>query len=154
MGNLSTRSSWSQSEIDNFLSAQRIPVRLSALDGKFPFICSLWYVYDPTARHLYCVSHRNSKIAKLLEQEERCAFEISPNEPPYCGVRGQAIATLSEEGAETVLRSAIERYLEDSNPSLAAWLLGRVDEEYLIDLSPVWWTAWDYSNRMEKTGDK
>jgi uncharacterized protein YhbP (UPF0306 family) len=152
MDKLSTKSAWSQSQVDDFLLKQTIPVRLAALDKGFPFICSLWYVYRSENRHLYCVSHKGSKIVELLEKEDRCAFEISPNEPPYLGVRGKAIATLSEHGAEPVLNEAIDRYLKASNSSLATWLLSRVNEEYLIDLSPVWWTAWDYSNRMEKTG--
>ena len=84
-----------------------------------------------------------------LEKNNRCAFEVAPNDPPYRGVRGKAVATLTREGASDVLDHLIERYLGSTNTSLANWLRSRVDEEYVIELQPHTISSWDYGGRMD-----
>ena len=88
-------------------------------------------------------------LVKLLRASAKVGFEVSPNEPPYHGVRGQGTVTLHDEGAEEILESVIDRYLADSNNDLAKWLLSRKEEEVLIELQPQRFFSWDYRNRME-----
>ena len=147
MKNLSSKSDWNQNQIDAFLKSSRIPIRIAVDDGDYPLICSVWYQYrDDT---LCIVSHRSSKLAKLLAARGRCAFEIAPNEPPYQGVRGKAQVSSNRENVESTLRSLIDRYLGGTNQSLAKWLLSRVDDELEFVLTPTWVTSWDYGGRME-----
>jgi hypothetical protein len=87
-------------------------------------------------------------VLGFLQADARCAFEVAPNEPPYCGVRGQAKAELSKDGAGELLERLIARYLGDSNPGLANWLMSRVEDEWVIRLEPIWFSAWDYRARM------
>ncbi len=145
---ISSTSAWDQIGIANFLEAATIPIRIAVQDGDFPLICSVWFRYDRAQQRLFCVSHKASYLVKLLEQVGRCAFEIAPNEPPYRGVRGKAEVSLHANAAESLLRELIERYLDDTDSSLAKWLLGRVEDELVIELNPQWITAWDYSDRM------
>lgn len=119
------------------------------MDGDFPLICSVWFEYE--AGRIVCVSHKDSKLARLLQKEQRCGFEIAPNEPPYRGVRGKANIVVEKEGVESRLTRLIERYLGDTNQSLANWLLSRVVDEYAFILEPAWVTSWDYGNRMENS---
>jgi hypothetical protein len=140
-------SAWDADRIQHFLAGAAIPLRLASNAGHgFPVLNSLWFEYRDAS--LWCATHSSSAIVRFLGRDPRCAFEIAPNEPPYHGVRGQANAELSRAGAVELLSRLIARYLGDSNPSLAAWLLGRADEEYVIRLRPTWLTAWDYSARM------
>ena len=127
MKNLSSKSDWNESQVEAFLNSSRIPIRIAVDDGDYPLICSVWYQYRDGA--LCVVSHKSSKLAKLLLARGRCAFEIAPNEPPYQGVRGKAEVSSNPENAESTLRSLIDRYLGDTNQSLAKWLLSRVDDE-------------------------
>lgn len=147
MKNLSNKSGWNAAQVQRFLERSTIPIRIAVADGDYPLICSVWYEY--LDGDLCIVSHKGSKLAKLLRQAGRCAFEIAPNEAPYCGVRGKADVTASYDCAESALKRLIQRYLGDSNQGLANWLLGRVDDEIVFTLHPTWATSWDYGGRME-----
>ena len=149
MNNLSSRSAWNQEKIGDFLFKTRIPVRISVIDGKYPLICSVWFEHQQGK--LRIVSHKNSKLAKSLIKEGRCAFEIAANAPPYVGVRGKADVEPSKGNSEATLRRLIERYLRGTNQKLADWLLSRVEDEIEFTLHPTWTTSWDYGLRMETT---
>lgn len=112
-------------------------------------IPSLWYRYNADRQVIQCVSHASSYLIKVLKKSTKVAFEIAENAPPYCGVRGAGDVTLTRDGAEEVLSSLLQRYLDGSNASLADWLLSRVDQEYVIEIQPAQVSAWDYSKRMK-----
>ena len=140
-------SAWDQDQIDAFLSGSRIPLRLACNAGRgFPLLNSLWFEYRDGS--LWCATHASSAIVAFLQRDPSCAFEIALNDPPYCGVRGQSRAALSRAGAGELLERLIARYLGDSNPALAAWLMSRAADEYAIRIDPSWITAWDYRPRM------
>ena len=140
-------SSWSADEINQFLQNNPIPMRISCNgDNGFPLICSVWFAVHKNT--LYCISHENAKLTKQLQANNRCAFEVATNSPPYMGVRGQARATLERENAKQLMIELNDRYLEGHNSSLSNWLLSRIEHECVIKLEPTWITAWDYTERM------
>ncbi|MBK6286088.1 MAG: pyridoxamine 5'-phosphate oxidase family protein [Gammaproteobacteria bacterium] len=140
-------SAWDAARIERFLVQSTIPARVACNAGHgFPLLNSLWFEYRDDS--LWFATHESSAILGFLRRDPRCAFEIAVNEPPYCGVRGQARGEISRDGAGELLERLIERYLGDSNPDLSNWLLGRSEQECLICLRPTWLTAWDYSPRM------
>ncbi|NND66053.1 MAG: pyridoxamine 5'-phosphate oxidase family protein [Halioglobus sp.] len=139
---------WSASEISEYLSRNAFPLRLSCVgeDG-FPRVVSVWFRYDDGV--FQCVSHRSSQLVRLLERDDRVGFEVGPNEPPYCGVRGQGRVTLSPDTDGAVLTRMLERYLGGTESGLAQWLLSRADGEMLITIDPVRLFSWDYRSRMD-----
>lgn len=138
---------WTSRRIRDFLDSARIPIRLAAnTPSGFPVVLSLWFIRADD--DLLAAIHQDSRIAHRLEADPRCAFEIAPNEPPYCGVRGQAIASLEREGAGALLETLLLRYLETTESQLGRFLLGRAHEEYLVRLRPVRLSSWDYRKRM------
>ncbi len=140
-------STWDDREIELFLNSSVIPMRLAvnATDG-FPLICSLWYLFDNNK--IYCATSAKSKICKLLQIDNRSAFEIAPNSPPYMGVRGQAKVNIEPDSNKLILKKLITRYLGTSDSNLAKWLLSREQSEQALVIEPVWISAWDYSSRM------
>jgi hypothetical protein len=141
------RGAWDHEQVSQFLQQSSFPIRLAGIgaDG-FPRVVSLWYRHQQDT--LLCVSHRDSHLIKLLRGNPRVGFEISPNEPPYYGARGQALATLEPLGDQSTLDELISSYLGGSDSSLARWLLERSDEELLITLKPTRIYSWDYRVRM------
>lgn len=138
---------WSRTDVDRFLERSRIPVRL-AVNGAsgHPVIASLWYL--PQGDALWCATQRDSSIASSLARDPRCAFEVAPQDRPYHGVRGQALASLHEKRGEEILRLLIERYLGGTRSSFTDWLLSRAERETAIELAPVTLFSWDYRKRM------
>ena len=140
-------SAWSADDIECFLLESTIPIRLSCLSASgAPLICSLWYLYDDGA--LWCATQKTALIVSCLEKDSRCGFEISPDAPPYHGVRGQSRASLHDDVGADVLRRLIDRYLGSRESRFAQWLIRREEDEVAIRIEPAWITAWDYSRRM------
>ena len=139
---------WPEEKVREFLAEARIPMRLAAnTDSGFPVVLSLWFL--PQGDELLAAVHRDARIKKRLEADPRCAFEVAPNQPPYCGVRGQAVASLEPEGARALLERLLARYLGSADSGLGRFLLGRADEELIVRLRPTRVDTWDYSRRME-----
>lgn len=139
---------WSEAEVRTFLRDTRIPMRLAAnTPSGFPIVLSLWFLHE--GDEILAAVHRDARIATRLEADERCAFEIAPDEPPYRGVRGQAVARLATDGARSLLERLLHRYLGSTESELGDFLLGRADEELVIHLCPTWFGSWDYTDRMQ-----
>ena len=140
---------WTASQVREFLSEARIPMRLAAnTDSGFPVVLSLWFLVE--GDEIFGAVHRDARIAQRLRADPRCAFEIAPNEPPYFGVRGQATASLESAGARELLERLLRRYVGTTDSKLGRFLLGRADEELVVRLKPEWIGTWDYSERMEE----
>jgi nitroimidazol reductase NimA-like FMN-containing flavoprotein (pyridoxamine 5'-phosphate oxidase superfamily) len=142
---------WSTDQIERFVRESRIPLRLACNGAAgHPVLVSLWFV--PLGGKLWCATQRTARVASLLARDPRCAFEVSLETPPYCGVRGPGIATLHEDRGEEILRMLIERYLGDSTSRLARFLLARAERETAIAIEPRMLVSWDYRERMRDVG--
>jgi nitroimidazol reductase NimA-like FMN-containing flavoprotein (pyridoxamine 5'-phosphate oxidase superfamily) len=140
---------WNDTEVREYLIDSDIPMRLSCIgaDG-FPRVISVWFNYRED--RIYCVSHQDSSLIRLLQRSEKVGFEVAPNIPPYQGVRGQGIARLLvDKSAEPDLTNLLARYTGGSGNKLSNWLLDRVNEEVLIEIEPLRLFSWDYRERMK-----
>jgi len=138
---------WSLEEIHRFLHDSAVPMRLACTgnDG-YPRVVSVWYVF--AEQSMLCVSHQKSALVKLLQRDPKVGFEISPNAPPYHGVRGQGRARLAPLGDSDVLDRLVARYLGQQKSRVGNWLLSRKAEEVLIRIQPERLFTWDYRERM------
>jgi hypothetical protein len=120
--------------IEQYLKEIQIPLRLSCVSNAgWPVVLSLWYLFEDVA---------------YLEQDSRCAFEIASDQPPYCGVRGRALATIDHDRGLEILERLLERYLGDTDNALARQLLNRSVAEVAIRLAPQRFHTWDFTDRM------
>jgi nitroimidazol reductase NimA-like FMN-containing flavoprotein (pyridoxamine 5'-phosphate oxidase superfamily) len=138
---------WSMSEIETFLGSAAIPARISAISTSgWPVIVSLWFLYENG--NLFCATRSTSKIARLLTDQPRVAFEVSGDTPPYFGIRGQGLASISADGNGVLLSRLVERYLGEERPRFREWLSKGSKNEVAIRVSPVRIMSWDYRKRM------
>ena len=138
---------WSADEVERFLREVRIPVRLAVTrpDGSL-WTVALWYRYrDGT---LECATWASADVVRFLRADPAVAFDVSTNDPPYRGVRGNGTASLAPDEEKAVLRSLVERYLGDTGSPLARWLLDEEREEVRVRIEPDRVHSWDYSDRM------
>ena len=143
---------WSAAAVAAFLEAEHSPIRLGlAWQDGAPLVVSIWFRYE--AGVLWCASHETSRLIRALREAPRVGFEVSVNEPPYRGVRGQAVAELVPAEGGARLGQLIDRYLGDRESPLASWLLSRAEGEIAICLRPDWITSWDFSRRMGSGAD-
>ena len=134
-------------EMQEYLDAIHIPLRLAcSTKTGWPMVISLWFIHQDG--FLYCATQKSAKIVDYLQNDARCAFEIAEDQPPYCGIRGQARASIDTTLGVEIHEKLLFRYLGDTNSDLARNLLAKSDTEVAIVLEPIRLFTWDFSNRM------
>ncbi len=135
-------------DFEQFLQKSRIPIRIACQSKtNWPVVISIWYIYRDGL--IYCATKRSAKIITHLESSAKCAYEIASDTPPYCGVRGQAIARIDHDLGPAILNELIDRYLGGKNNELAKLLIKNQAEESAIIIKPVNVFSWDFSKRMQ-----
>lgn len=138
---------WSLSEVETYLAEAIVPIRLSVISPTgWPIVLSLWFLCEHDT--IVCATQENSSVVAALRQNDRCAFEIAGERPPYRGVRGRGTVRLETEPAGQILVKLVDRYLGSDESPLARWLLGRIETEICIRIDPLTVASWDYSRRM------
>ncbi len=134
-------------QVEEHLKVTNLPLRLAANSPKgWPMVVSLWFMYEGGT--LFCTTKRQARIASGLAQAPRCAFEVARENAPYFGVRGQGVASLSNENAHQMLERLADRYITNDKAQFKKWLLKSTEEEVVISIRPVTFHSWDYRNRM------
>ncbi len=78
---------------------------------------SLWYRFVDGV--FECATGADAAVVDYLDYDASVSFEISTNEPPYCGVRGNGTATMTADEDKTVLTESLHRYLGGTDSPLA-----------------------------------
>ena len=138
----------SLNDMHEFLDTVRIPISIACkTETGWPMVVSLWYLYQNSL--LFCATQKSARIVHYLQNDARCAFEIAEDNPPYCGIRGQATARIDESLGAEILEKLLVRYLGDTNIPLAKNLRAKRETEVAIILDPIRIFTWDFSKRME-----
>ena len=142
---------WDRDRTEAFLDRQTIPLRLSCRrPGDDLWMLSLWYLYRDGA--LWCATSASANVVDYLAGDDQVAFEISTNEPPYKGVRGNGTASIDADPDKELLRDLLERYLGGTDSPLAERLLSPAREEVRVRIDPARLYTWDFTDRMDGTG--
>jgi len=140
---------WDQDTTEAFLQSETIPVRISCRRPAGDlWMLSLWFVYREGA--LWCATSAAANVVEYLTHDDRIAFEISTNEPPYKGVRGNGTATITPDEKKQLLRSLLDRYLDGTDSPLAKRLLSPTREEVKIRIEPEKVYTWDFTDQMRE----
>jgi len=139
-----------EESIQQYLQEIKIPLRLSCVDeAGWPVVLSLWFHYEDGS--FYCATPERAKVVSYLRREPRCAFEVAADQPPYCGVRGRALATIKPETGLKVLERLLDRYMGSTDNPLAQKLLNRNEPEVAIRLEPQSFHSWNFTERMKES---
>ncbi|MHB9288663.1 pyridoxamine 5'-phosphate oxidase family protein [Halobacteriales archaeon Cl-PHB] len=138
---------WDADRVAEFLEETVVPVRLAcSTPSDRLWLLSLWFTYRERA--LWCATPRSASVVEFVESDGHVAFEVSTNDVPYRGVRGNGTATVEPDG-DPLLRDLLDRYLGGTDSPLARRLLGRDRDEVAIRIDPERVASWDFTDRME-----
>ena len=139
---------WDKEKINSYLKETVYPLRLSVITKTgYPLVVSMWFLYEEGK--FWCAAQNDSALVSHITNNNKCGFEVAPNEPPYMGVRGKGKAVIVPSVGKEKLYFLIDRYLDKNNSSLADWLISRSDNEVAIRIDPECFYSWDYSTRMK-----
>jgi nitroimidazol reductase NimA-like FMN-containing flavoprotein (pyridoxamine 5'-phosphate oxidase superfamily) len=138
---------WTPAQAERYLTDSRVPIRVSCRtpDGRL-WMLSLWYLLLDGALH--CATGANADVVRYLREDPAVAFEVSDNEPPYCGVRGAGTAQLAPDEDKELLRELMERYLGGTDHELGERLLRPERDEVHVRIEPERAYTWDFGERM------
>ena len=108
------------------------------------WMVALWYRYRNGS--FECVTPANAALVTFLRGGSSVAFDVSTNDAPYRGVRGNGGAALSPDKGRETLRALIDRYLGGTESPLAHWLLTDEGDMIRIRIRPNELFCWDYSS--------
>jgi nitroimidazol reductase NimA-like FMN-containing flavoprotein (pyridoxamine 5'-phosphate oxidase superfamily) len=135
-------------DFENFLEETTIPLRLACTtETGWPIVLSLWFIYKQGK--LYCATQSNAKVVTYLKDNPSCAYEVAGDFPPYCGIRGQAVAEIDEKKGQEILKELLSRYLGGSENKLSNFLLDEERQEVALILKPINCFSWNFSSRMD-----
>ena len=133
--------------IEKYLQETKIPIRLSCvMESGWPTVLSLWYLLEEGS--LFCATPENAKVVSYLRAEPRCSFEVASDQPPYCGVRGRAIAVIDRKRGVEILERLLYHYMGGVDNPLAKKLLGRPGHEVAVRLDTQNFYSWNFTSRM------
>ena len=140
---------WDMHKIGTYLDTSVVPLKLAIISARgWPVIASLWFLYEDGM--IICASKEKSRVVQILKENNKCAFEVSPDAPPYHGIRGQGLAVLGHDPSGNTLENLHDRFLGNSKTPFKAWLMRGASEEVIIRIKPSNLMSWDYRNRMDK----
>lgn len=142
---------WDAGETQHFLESSTVPLRVACrTPNDEPWLLSLWYLYRDGA--LWCATGADADVVRYLRHDDGVAFEVSTDDPPYRGVRGNGTASIEPDSGKELLRELLERYLDGTDSTLARRLLSPDREEVRIRIDPARLYTWDFTERMADVG--
>ena len=139
---------WSESGVSEFLDRTLVPIRIAChTPTDRLWIVALWYQFrDGRFR---CSTSARADVVRFLERDPAVAFEVSTNEVPYAGVRGNGTASVEPDREKSVLRDLLDRYVGDTNSDFAGKLLSEDRDEVTVRIDPDRIFSWDFTARMQ-----
>ena len=138
----------SEPEIDEYLHANKSPLKLGTID-RFgdPTIHPLWYCYE--SGRFYLVTASDSKKLENIRSRSKVYFCIDSDDRPYKVVKGKGKAKIvrDSEKALKIGEKIITKYLGGVENSLGRFLVARLKsgKESLVEITPLYFSVWDDS---------
>ena len=87
-----------ESEVNNFLQS-KLNIQIATIDEEgYPIIHPIWFLYDNDSGKIYITTSKISRKTQNIQRNlDRVYFSIDDENIPYKGVKGRAVARISED---------------------------------------------------------
>lgn len=146
---MNVRGAYARNALPEVFETTVVPLRLATTtpSGRL-WMLSLWYRFDDADGVIECATSTDAAVVDYLEADPEVAFEISTNEVPYRGVRGNGLATVAPDPEKETLEALLVRYLGSTDTPLGRRLLSPERTEVRIEIDPRSIYGWDFRDRM------
>ena len=142
-----------EEEVNSFLES-KLNLQLATIDEEgYPSIQPIWFLYDKESGKIYISTQKTTRKAhNLYKNSDKIYFSIDDENYPYKGVKGRAVAKISEDidWNLPIIEKIITKYLGTVDNPLAQMLMenGRKGIQIVIEITPTYFSAWDFGKSM------
>jgi len=139
-----------ESEVNDFLQ-RKLNIQIASIDEDgYPIIHPAWFLYDNDSGKLYAgTAKMTRKVQNIQRNHDKIYFSIDDENFPYRGVKGRAVARISEDVQNnlSVVEKINLKYLGTLEHPLAKRLMEntRNGVEVIIEITPKYFSAWDFA---------
>ena len=142
-----------ETEVNNFLE-NRLNMQIATIDEEgYPMIQPTWFLYDNKESKIYTATQKMAKkVQNIRRNPDKIYFSIDDENHPYKGVKGRAVATISEDIQKNlpIVEKINIKYLGTIEHPLAKMIMEntRSGTEVVIEITPKFFSAWDFGKAM------
>jgi uncharacterized pyridoxamine 5'-phosphate oxidase family protein len=140
-------------EVNKFLES-KLNLQLATIDEEgFPNIQPIWFLYDKEIGKMYVSTQKMTKKAQnIYRNPDKIYFSIDDENFPYKGVKGKAVARISEDidWNIPIVEKINIKYLGNIEHPLAKMIMEntRKGTQIVIEIIPKFFSAWDFEKTM------
>ena len=138
-----------ETEVNNLLQS-KLNIQIATLDEDgYPVIQPTWFLYDNASGKIYITTSKMTRKAQSIQGNlDKIYFSIDDENIPYKGVKGRAIARISEDIQKnlSIVEKINLKYLGTLEHPLAKRLMENTRNgiEVIIEITPKFFSAWDF----------
>ena len=135
-----------EAEVNNILVESKLNMQIATIDEEgYPTIQPIWFLYDK----IYTATQKMSKkVQNIQRNPDKVYFSIDDEKYPYKGVKGRAIAKISEDKQKNlpIVEKINIKYLGTLEHPLAKMIIENTKNgtEVVIEIIPKFFSAWDF----------
>ena len=139
-----------EDEVKDFLTNSKKNVHISTLNERHePNIHPTWYYFDNTNNKLYIESGKDSMKTPNIRRNRVLYYCIDDDNIPYKGVRGKAIARISEDinFNLTITKKILVKYLGSLEHPISQIIITGISkgDAIILEVSPKFYSTWDHA---------
>jgi general stress protein 26 len=138
-----------ETEVNNFLQS-KLNIVIATIDEEgYPIIHPMWFLYDNDSGKVYIgTAKMTRKVQNIQRNPDKIYFSIDDENYPYKGVKGRAVARISEDIQKnlSIVEKINLKYLGTLEHPLAKRLVENTRNgiEVIIEITPKFFSAWDF----------
>ena len=138
-----------ETEVKNFLQS-KLNIEIATIDEEgYPIIHPLWFLYDNDSGKVYIgTAKMTRKVQNIQRNPDKIYFCIDDENYPYKGVKGRAVARVSEDMQKnlSIIEKINLKYLGTVEHPLAKRLMENTRNgiEVVVEITPKFLSAWDF----------
>jgi len=141
-----------ETEVINFL-ASKLNIQIATIDEEgYPMIQPIWFIYDKESSKIYISTQKMYKFQNIRRNPDKIYFSIDDENFPYKGVKGRAVARISEDIQKNlpIVEKIMIKYLGTIEHPFAkmGMEITRNGIAVVIELTPKFFSAWDLAKVM------
>jgi general stress protein 26 len=142
-----------EAEVNELLES-KLNVQIATIDQEgYPTIQPLWFLYDKDSGKIYTATQKmTKKVQNIRRNPDKIYFSVDDENYPYKGVKGKAVARISEDIQEniSIVRKINIKYLGTLEHPLAKMIIENTTKgiEVVIEIIPKFFSAWDFGKSM------